>query len=181
MHGSARYGWQLKLPGSKQITKSRLDKRFHPSFIPGAGGGSASILHTFPDLNGVYELLDRLREDSAAVVNRVFTHMKNRASLPATPKTTIDLLFDFAKALDNSENARTLLSILTNKGSIDSQGRFQTALQKLRQAGILQTQTHNRRRTHVVTAQYQHPLEMLLRHGSYPHLTARHRTRNPQT
>jgi hypothetical protein len=124
-------------------------------------------------------MLDRLRADAADIVNRVIRHVRNQASLPTPPKTAVDLVFDIVKALGNVENARLLVSILLHKGSVTSQPQFQSALRKLRQAGIMRAQEQNRRREHVVTEQYQHPLEMLRRHSAYPHLTTRHRTRNP--
>jgi hypothetical protein len=136
--------------------------------------------HTAPSLAEVYRMLDRLRADAAEIVNRVIRHMRSQASLPATPKAAVDLLFDIVKAIGNAENARTLVSILVHKGSVTSQPQFQTVLAKLRRAGILQAQQESRRREHVVTEQYQHPLEMLRRHSAYPHLTTRHRTRTPR-
>ena len=140
---------------------------------------NARLRHTAPTLPSVCAMLDRLRADAADIVNRVIRHMRSQASLPATVKTAVDLLFDIVKALGNAENARMLVSILLYKGSVTSQPQFQSALQKLRQAGIMRAQERNRRREHVVTEQYQHPLQMLRRHSAYPNLTTRHRTRTP--
>jgi len=146
---------------------------------PATSGTTARMSHTARTLANVYPMLDRLRDDAAEIVNQVIRHMRNQASLPATAKTAVDLLFDIAKALGNVQNARTLVSILLHKGSITSQPQFQAALQKLRRAGILRTQQQSRRREYVVTEQYQHPLQMLRQHSAYPHLTTRHRTRTP--
>ena len=140
---------------------------------------NARMRHTAPTLPSVCAMLDRLRIDAADIVNRVIRHMRNQASLPATPKAGFDLLYDIGRALGNAQNARSIVSILLHKGSITSQPQFQTALGKLRRAGILQAQQENRRREYVVTAPYQHPLEMLRQHCAYPHLTTRQRTRTP--
>ena len=111
--------------------------------------------------------------------DRVIRHMRSQASLPATPKTAVDLFWDIAKALDTAENARTIVSILLHKGSITSQPQLRVSLGKLRRAGILRAQPESQRREHVVTEQYQHPLRMLRLRGAYPHLTTRHRTYAP--
>jgi hypothetical protein len=146
--------------------------------IPGATG-RMRMRHTASTLARVYGMLDRLRADAADIVNRIIRHMRDQAALPATPKTAVDLLFNITKTLGNAEDARTVLSILLHKGSITSQPQLQSALQKLRRAGILRTQKQNRRREHIVTEQYQYPLKMLTRHGAFPDLTVRHRTRTP--
>jgi hypothetical protein len=132
--------------------------------------------HTSPTLDGVYDILHRVRTDAADIVNSIFRHMRNQASLPAASKTAVDLLIDITMALGNAENVRTLVSILVDKGSITSQPELKSDLQKLRRAGILRAQEQNRRREHVVTEQYKYPLQMLQQHSFY---TVRHRTRTP--
>src|SRR6184192_1530309 len=53
--------------------------------------------------------------------DRVIRHMRSQASLPATSKASVDLLWDISKALGSAEYARTIVSILLHKGSITSQ------------------------------------------------------------
>jgi hypothetical protein len=72
-----------------------------------------------------------LRNAEFGICNQI----ANQASLPATPKTSVDLLWDITKAIRDAENARTLISILVHKGSITSQPQLQCVLQKLRRAG----------------------------------------------
>lgn len=133
--------------------------------------------HTFHTLRGVYQQLEELRRDAANVVNDVFAYLQNRASIRATPLNSIDLLFDIAHKVGSHKNARTLVSILCNKGSISTLGPFTRALVGLKNAGILKSQERNQKQEYVVTAKYEHPLKMLQRYGNITHLTTRHRKR----
>lgn len=139
--------------------------------------GSARKKHTFASIESVARLLDELREDAADVVNHVIAHLRNRVALPATDKTAIDLVRDFTTTVRMRDIARILFDALIDKGSITSLTQYKGALERLRKAGILQTQETNHRKEHVVTMQYRHALLMLRRHSAFPHLTTRHRTR----
>jgi len=139
--------------------------------------GKVRERHTFPNLHGVYRLLGKLRYDAAEVVNDALTHLRNRASIPATNKTSIDLLFEMARAVGNRETAKTLIYGLCSKGSISSLPKYRVALSKLVRAGILETQQRNRHQEYVVTKAYRFPLQMLRLHGNVTHLTTRNRTR----
>jgi hypothetical protein len=134
---------------------------------------------TAPDLNGISAILQRVRADAADVMNDVIRHLKGQNALPATPKTAVDLLMDIAAAVSNPEHARTIISILLDKGSVTSRQPLCESLGELRAAGIFRAQPRNGRREHVVTEQYQYALTMLREYGASPHLTARHRTRTP--
>jgi hypothetical protein len=69
---------------------------------------------------------------------------------------------------------------LCSKGSVSSLPALQLDLLKLRRAGILETQQRNQRQEYIVTAQYQHSLQMLRAYGTFRHLMARRRTFPPQ-
>ncbi len=74
--------------------------------------------HTFATLRGVYNMLETLRDNAAKDVNDMFRHLKSQVSLPSTPLTAIDLLFDMVKVLLSRNDTRTLIDILVTKGSI---------------------------------------------------------------
>jgi alkylated DNA nucleotide flippase Atl1 len=132
---------------------------------------------TFSNTNALYDMLEILREDSARVVNDVLAHCRDRKSIPATNKTSIDLLFDIASTVGSRDNARQITDILCLKGSVSSLPDYRVALAKLKRAGILKTQDRNARQEYVVTDAYKFPLQMLQEHASFPHLTIRKRTR----
>ena len=135
--------------------------------------------HTSPTLDGVYRILRRVRTDAAQIVNSIFEHMRNRAALPSTPKTSLRFLSDVLREVGDDDDAELILWLLIERRGVTSLPRLRSALKKLHRAGILRVQQRNRRREYVVTEQYQYPLQMLWLRGAYPHLTTRHRTRNP--
>jgi hypothetical protein len=139
------------------------------------------VRHTARDLDGVYCILERARTDAAQVVNDILAHMKGRSAVPATPKTAVDFLFDVAYEIGNSDDARLIIWLLIERGSITSNARLKPLLRKLRRARILRVQPRNRKREYIETHQYQHPVAMLRTYGAFPHLTTRHRTRTPIT
>lgn len=133
--------------------------------------------HTFRNLKGVVTRINELRDDAAREVNEVFAHLRNRANIPATDNTTIDLLFDIARVLESRQNARVVISTLCHKGSITTTKELAVALRKLKRAGILETRDRNRRQEYVVQGPYKFPLQMLQLHGSVTCLGVRKRTR----
>ena len=135
--------------------------------------------HTSPTLDGVYRILRRVRTDAAQIVNSIFEHMRNRAALPSTPKTSLRFLSDVLREVGDDDDAELILWLLIERRGVTSLPRLRSALKKLRRAGILRVRQRNRRREYVETEQYQHPLQMLRGHGAFPHLTTRHRTRTP--
>ncbi len=144
---------------------------------PAGARRASNIRHTFSKTAGVYELIDRQREDAAKTVNDVLAHCRNRRSIPASDKTAVDLLFDIAKAVGHPTNAKMITNILRQKGSISSLSGLGGALLKLKRKGILRTQDRNAKQEYVVTDPCKFALQMLQQHGSFPHLTARKRTR----
>jgi hypothetical protein len=136
--------------------------------------------HTSPTLDGVYNILYRVRIDAAEILNSVFQHMRDQASLPGTPKNSVGFLLDVIHELGNTEDANLIVWLFIEKGSVTSTARLRPLLRILRRAEIVDVQRRNRRREYVVTDPYRYPLQMLRLHAAHPHLTARHRTRLPQ-
>jgi hypothetical protein len=143
----------------------------------GVGAKAKKQPITAPNLSSMYAILALVRMDSSEIINGVIGHMRGCNALPATAKTPVDLLFDIVHAVKSSEHARTIVSVLLNKGSITSRGPLTASIGELRAAGILRPQQRNGKREHVVTEKYQHPLKMLLAVSALPHLTSHHRTR----
>ena len=125
-------------------------------------------------------MLETLRDNAAKDVNDMFRHLKSQVSLPSTPLTAIDLLFDMVKVLLSRNDTRTLIDILVTKGSISTRDPLKAPLSMLKQKGILRKQERNHKEEYVVTERYQYPLRMLQEHGNITHLTIRNRRRPPR-
>jgi hypothetical protein len=163
-----RFGVKLKIYAKtkKRIRFEVVHELRHARFPVSGTISRTRTRHTAPTLRGIYAMLDRLRADTADIVNSVIRHMRDQTTAPATAKTAVDLLFAITRASDDPETARTLVSILLHKGSITSQAQLRCALRKLWRARVVRAQNQNRRREYIVTEQYQYPLEMLRQHGA---------------
>lgn len=104
--------------------------------------------HTFPTIDGVFPLLERLANQAARQINEVFRHFRLRSSAPQNECTVLQFIFAFQAACGDPETALTLLGILTNNltlvvgHGIELGRTYRPALNRLVNRGIL-TRSNN--------------------------------------
>jgi len=151
--------------------------RFEICHTLGVGGFSLRGGHVGDHWEEIPVLLERLAENAAIEVNRLFSHFSEQSEAPVSHITAYHLLLKIASSSEAMDVALTICSALVHTSRISARGnpeRLQTALTKLKQEGVLVLNVQ--RKTYTVAAPYRHALDMLTQHGNYSLLAPdRHR------
>lgn len=125
---------------------------------------SAAVIGGGYVADGVRQLrfwLSKIQDDAAKIVNQAFHFMRGRNTFPENSVSVGRLLFDMVRAIGNSEEAGTLLSMLLQNGMIVTDGHLKPHVHSLRDAGIIVAHHKNRRRGYTIAKRYMRALELL--------------------